>query len=128
MDVRTQSAVAVVDDDDAVRDSLLALLESFALTARGYPSAEAFLDALDDEDAGCLILDLHMPGMGGLQLLEIIRSRNIPLPVIVLTGRGDPRLDEMCRRAGANMFLHKPVDDQALLDCLLQFTRPAGRA
>jgi len=123
-----QSSIAIVDDDDAVRDSLLALLESFALNARGYASAEAFLNALGDEEADCLILDIHMPGMGGLRLLETIRSRNIRLPVIVLTGHGDERLDEMCRRAGANVFLHKPVDDQTLLNCLLRFTRPAGRA
>ena len=117
--------VAIVDDDQAVRESLLALLESFAVEARGYPSAEAYLDALGRQNVCCLILDLNMPGMGGFQLLEILRSRSIHTPVIVLTGRTDEHLDAKCRRAGADRFLRKPADGAMLVACLHQLIRPS---
>src|ERR1700754_4403917 len=88
--------ICIVDDDEAVRDSLSMLLESGGLTTRSYESADAFLEAgleVDAQDMACLILDLHMPGTSGLELLRTLRQRGVSRPVFVVSGRRDPMLD-----------------------------------
>ena len=118
MDQLASSIVHVVDDDDAVRDSMRILLESYGMEVRDYPSAQAFLAANRRPSAGCLLLDLHMPGMTGLELLEELRQAGSSLPVIIITGRSDSVLKERAVRAGAMALLDKPVDDDLLMDVL----------
>jgi FixJ family two-component response regulator len=110
--------VCIVDDDEAVRDSLSLLLESGGLATRSFPSADAFLRAGAQEMA-CLILDLHMPGTSGLELLRLLRKRGMSLPVFVVSGRRDPMLDAEVQAAGATDLLSKPFDDEVLLSLVL---------
>jgi FixJ family two-component response regulator len=86
---RARTTVYVVDDDDAVRDSMKILLESFLLSVRDFGSAAAFLDGFEPSGNDCLLLDLRLPAMGGFEILSILEERGVCLPVIVLTGRGD---------------------------------------
>ncbi|MCP2014708.1 FixJ family two-component response regulator [Deinococcus sp. HSC-46F16] len=112
----TEPTVFLVDDDDAVRDALATLLGTVGLKVRDFPDARAFLAALDREALGCLILDVRMPQVSGLQLQEQLTREGVDLPVIVITGHGDI---DVCRRAfkgGATEFLTKPVDELALLE------------
>jgi two-component system, LuxR family, response regulator FixJ len=112
------SLVHVVDDDEAVRDSTRVLLESYGMEVRDYASAQDFLAANRKNPTGCLLLDLHMPGMTGLELLEHLRRDGSNLPVIIITGRGDSVLKERAARAGAVALLDKPVDNDVLLNSL----------
>ena len=118
MDQTISRKVYVVDDDDAVRDSMRAVLESFGMQVRDYSSAQEFLVNLCHNPKGCLLLDLHMPGMSGVELLELLRMRGSTLPVIAVTGRNDPVLEERVMRAGALTLLDKPIDESMLMDAL----------
>ena len=105
--------VDIVEDDDAVRDSLCALLEAYGYTARGYASAALFLRRAT-VDGDCLIVDLHMPEMTGLELLETLRSQDVRVPALILTGRPDPSLEPRIARADVVKLLHKPVQEEHL--------------
>ena len=106
--------IHLVDDDTAVRDSMHVLLESFGMDVREYASAREFLDC-GEQDRGCLLLDVHMPGMGGIELLESMRRCGSAMPTIMISGRSDELLKERANRAGALAFLEKPVNDALLL-------------
>ncbi len=110
----------IVDDDDAIRDSLQWLLESVRLRVKSYPTAQAFLDDYTEDQCGCLIVDIRMPGMSGLELLEVLAAKNSRLPVIVITGHGDVPSAVRAMKTGAVDFLEKPVVDQMLLDRVQQ--------
>lgn len=112
----TMSLVHVVDDDAAVRDALAALLDSVGLSARTYPSADAFLTHAHPDMNGCLLLDVRMPGMGGLELQSRLRELAVPLPVIFITGHGDVPMAVKALQAGAADFIEKPFNEQQLLD------------
>jgi len=112
------SVVHVVDDDEAVRDSMRALLESHGFNVRDYASARDFLIVAPLTPMGCVVLDLHMPGMSGLELLDTLHARGYRLPIIVLTGRSDIALRQRVIRAGALILLDKPVADETLLSSL----------
>ncbi len=112
--------VHVVDDDDAVRQALCALLASVGIETRAYPSATRFLEAVSPDMSGCIVLDLRMPGMSGLDLQQVLNSRNIRLPVIIVTGHGDVSLAVRAMKAGAADFLLKPFNEQELLDRIQQ--------
>lgn len=112
--------VFVVDDDEDVRDSLRLLLRSVGLEAVAYPSADAFLDAYDAEQPGCLVLDVRMPGMSGLGLQQRLAELGATLPIIFITGHGDVPAAVRAMRSGAIDFLQKPFDDQQLLDRIHQ--------
>lgn len=118
MEFRAQRKVYVIDDDEAVRDSMRALLESFAIDVSDYPSAGDFLARVSAPTNGCMLLDLHMPGMSGLELLELMRQRGWDLPVIVITGRSDDLLKERALRAGVVAVLDKPLDESTLMNAL----------
>ncbi|MCG6859920.1 MAG: response regulator [Chromatiaceae bacterium] len=111
-----EPTVFVVDDDLEVQDALRWLIESVALPVETFASAEGFVDAVGPDRPGCLVLDVRMPGMGGLRLLESLRTLEIRLPVIVLTGHGDVPLAVRAMKAGAIDFVEKPCADQDLLD------------
>src|ERR1051325_2103149 len=112
------STVCIVDDDEAVRDSLSLLLESSGFATCSFESADAFLLS-GAPDMACLILDLHMPGTSGLELLRLLRRRGLSQPVIVVSGRRDPMLDAEVHAAGASDVLSKPFNDEVLLNLVL---------
>jgi two-component system, LuxR family, response regulator FixJ len=123
-----QPTIYVVDDDDAVRDSLKMLLESYQLTVRDFGSVPEFLNGLDAVDNSCLVLDLHLPAMGGFDVMKTLARRGIRLPVIVITGGGDAQTRARALEAGAMAFLEKPVDDQALMGAITSALRGDGAA
>jgi two-component system response regulator FixJ len=107
--------VHIVDDDASVRDSLTVLLESAGFTVRAYDSAVAFLQASSDRTAGCVLTDVQMPELNGLELQRRMSEEDIRLPVIVMTGHGDVPIAVEAMKAGAADFLEKPFDDEQLL-------------
>jgi two-component system response regulator FixJ len=107
--------VHIVDDDEAVRQSLAFLLGSAGLAVRLYDSASAFLAGLSAVKKGCLITDVRMPDMTGIELLQQLRAKACTLPAIVITGHGDIPLAVEAMRAGAVDFIEKPFDDATIL-------------
>jgi FixJ family two-component response regulator len=110
--------VYVVDDDEAVRDSLRVLLESFDFDVCDYNSAQEFLAHRCVDSKACLLLDLHMPVMSGIDLLEHMQAQGSKLPTIVITGRSDSVLKERALRSGALELIDKPVPDEVLLGAI----------
>ena len=110
--------VYIVDDDDAVRDSLSVLLESKAYTVRSFGSAPEFLAAAPSLPVGCLIADIRMPEMDGLELQQRLIERSLHFPMIVITGHGDVPLAVRAMKAGAIDFIEKPFASEAILDSL----------
>jgi RNA polymerase sigma factor (sigma-70 family) len=115
-DALAAQAVFVVDDDDAMRESLEFLLESVGIEARSFESALEFLEFYRPEMGGCLLLDVRIPGMGGLELQEKLRERGCRIPVIIMTAYADVPMAVRAMRAGAVDFIEKPFNDQQLLD------------
>ena len=107
--------VFIVDDDDAVRDSLRYLLESADLQVEDFSSAEAFLDVYSPYRVGCLLLDIRMPGMSGMELLERLAERRFFLPIIIITGHGDVSIAVRSIKTGAFDFVEKPFNTEDLL-------------
>jgi two-component system response regulator FixJ len=107
--------VHIVDDDEAMRDSLRFLFKSAKLEVETYDSGLAFLKALPTVKGGCVVTDVRMPGLSGIELLRKIKAISLELPVIVMTGHGDITLAVEAMKAGATDFLEKPFDDEALL-------------
>ena len=112
----SKSVVCIVDDDPAVRDSLKWLLSSVDLEVETYASAQEFIDAYDPDQQGCVLVDVRMPGMSGLELQEELSTRGTNLPVIVITGHSDVQMAVRAMKSGAFDFIEKPFNDQALLD------------
>lgn len=111
-----QQTVFVIDDDQAVRESLHWLLESVGYRVCSYASAHEFLNVYDGTSPGCLVLDVRIPGMSGLELQSYMLERDWCLPVIIVTGHGDVPMAVRAIKAGAIDFLQKPYNDQTLLD------------
>ena len=109
------AVVHVIDDDDAARESLAFLLGTSDVGVRTYESAVAFLDSLSGPVSGCVVTDVRMPGIDGLELLRRLKERDPSLPVIVITGHGDVPLAVEAMKVGAVDFLEKPFEDEALL-------------
>ena len=121
--------IYIVDDDDAVRDSLRALLESCDFQVQDFGSATEFLARKNDTRGDCLLLDLHMPQVDGLSLLAKMRAEGLQLPTIVITGRSDPALKQRALQSGAFALFDKPVAEDALLKAVdLAIASNAGPA
>ena len=107
--------VFVVDDEASVRDALALFLDSEGLSVRTYDSAQSFLQEYRSNFHGCMIVDIRMPGMSGLELQEILNEKGVDLPVIFLTGHGDVPMSAKAFKAGAMDFIEKPFNDEELL-------------
>jgi len=110
-----KAIVHVIDDDEAIRQSLAFLLQAAKLEVKTYASATAFLEAPPDTASGCVITDVRMPGMSGVDLLRRLKELEIAVPVIVITGHGDVALAVEAMKVGAVDFLEKPFEDDVLL-------------
>ena len=110
--------VFVVDDDESVRSSLRFLLRSASLESRAFGSAAEFLTAYDPSQPGCLVLDVRMPGMSGLELQQELNLRGAIIPVIFITGHGDIPMAVEAMQHGAHHFLQKPFRDEDLIECV----------
>lgn len=119
----TNPTVFVVDDDASIRDALSLLISLKGLRASVFASAEDFLAVYDTGWRGCLLTDLKMPGMNGLELQAKLREKGVTLPVVVLTAHGDVSTTRAALKNGAVDFLEKPVDDDVLLDVLINAIR-----
>ena len=107
--------VHIIDDDEAVRQSLAFLLKTAHLDVRIYESAAAFLSALPDVNSGCIITDVRMPGISGIDLLRRLKELKVGVPVIIITGHGDIQLAVEAMKIGAMDFIEKPFDDELLI-------------
>jgi two-component system response regulator FixJ len=120
--------IHLIDDDEAVRDGLALLIGTVGLRVQTWAQPQAFMDGFDRQGIGAIVLDVRMPGISGLTVLDTLVSQGVDQPVIMLTGHGTV---EMCRRAfksGAAEFLEKPVDDEALLEALQNAVRQHVRS
>ena len=128
MSTEQSPLVHLVDDDDAVRHGLSLLIGSVGLRVQAWADPQAFLAGFDRRAIGAIVLDVRMPGVGGLAVLDRLVADGVDLPVVMLTGHGTV---EMCRRAfkaGAAEFLEKPVDDEQLIEALQQAVRAHVRS
>jgi two-component system, LuxR family, response regulator FixJ len=121
--------VHVVDDDEAIRESIGFLLDSSGIAARTYESAAALLARVRALEGGCILTDVRMPGMSGLELVERLKELGVRHPVVVLTGHADVPLAVQAMKAGVVDFLEKPFEDEALLGAIRSaFARSRGAA
>lgn len=118
MDRRQQTTVFIVDDDEALLDALRILLKIEGITANTYCKPQKFLDNYHPKQPGCLLLDIQMPGITGLELQQTLQNVGSILPIIFITGHGDIPMAVEAMKAGAFEFLQKPFSDNALLDCI----------
>lgn len=110
-----EGMIHIIDDDAAARDSLAFLLSAADLEVRTYESARNFLDSFPGDATGCIVTDIRMPELTGIELLSLLKQRGIALPVIVMTGHGDVPLAVTAMKGGAIDFLEKPFSDDAIL-------------
>lgn len=115
---KPEPVVHIVDDEAAIRESLAMLLRSVGLASRTHASALEFLSAWTPGGEACLVADVRMPGMSGLELQEALQERSAALPTIIITGHGDVAMAVRAMKAGASDFIEKPFNDQLLLDCV----------
>src|SRR3981081_2101503 len=108
--------VAIVDDDDSMRSALRGLLKAVGLPAQAFASAEEFLKSGQQHETACLIADIRMPGMSGLELQAQLNAEHCRIPTIFITAHGDTKMRMQALRAGAVEFLSKPFDDEVLLE------------
>jgi RNA polymerase sigma factor (sigma-70 family) len=114
--ISQQPTVFIVDDDPAIRFAMQALMDSVNISHEIYASGDEFLEHVDDHRSGCLVLDIRMPGLGGLELQEELLARGSTIPIIFITGHGDVPMAVDAMQKGAVDFIQKPFRDQDLLD------------
>jgi len=112
----TAKLIAIVDDDNSMRNAVQDLLQAVDLPAEAFASAEEFLKSGKQHETACLIADIRMPGMSGLELQATLRAQRCNVPIIFITAHGDERMRMQARRAGAVEFLSKPFDKEVLID------------
>lgn len=110
--------VYIVDDDESVLKSLARLMRSASIESRAYESPQRFLAEVRNEDRACILMDVTMPRMSGLEVAKQLKEKGITLPVIALSARDDEDTRQLARDLGVQFFLRKPVDDQALIDAI----------
>jgi FixJ family two-component response regulator len=110
--------VHIVDDDESVRKGLSRLMRSAGIESRAYESPERFLAEVRNESNACILMDITMPRMSGLELAAHLKEKGIALPVIAISARDDDEMRQLARDLGVRFFLRKPVDDQALIDAI----------
>jgi two-component system response regulator FixJ len=115
-----EDIVFVVDDDDAVRDSLCFLLKTIGITGQGFGSGDEFLENFDPDTSGCILLDIGMPGISGMEVQRRLVERDCRMPIIFITGHGDIPMAVEAMHLGAFDFIQKPFHDQELLDRVQQ--------
>ena len=120
--------VFIVDDDESLRETLTRLVESVGLSARAFESATSFLEAYEPEQPGCLVLDVRMRGMSGLDLLSNLRAGGSALPVIMMSAFGDVATAVRAMKAGALDFVEKPFSNQAMLELIQQSLKADSQA
>jgi FixJ family two-component response regulator len=116
--IQSQQTVFIVDDDDDVRDALSLLMKSIGLPSKGYASAWSFLQDFDGDRPGCLVLDIRMPDMTGLELQRELLRCKAHIPIIFITGHADVAMAVETMKGGAIDFIQKPFSDQDLIDCI----------
>ena len=116
--VITKPTVFIIDDDDAVRNSSQTLIESMDIQTHAFSDVQSFLDAFDSDQPGCILLDVRLPQMSGLELQEYLHSKGINTPIIFVSGHSNVSMAVRTLKAGAVDFLEKPFDDQILLDSI----------
>jgi CheY-like chemotaxis protein len=118
------SLIAVIDDDESVRKALVRLLRSSNFEPLAFPSARSFLEVFDDLAVDCMVLDLQMPDMAGLDLLRRLRELNLERepPVVIITAHDEPGSRERCIAAGASAYLRKPVESNVLIGIINKLT------
>jgi FixJ family two-component response regulator len=114
--IRSEALVAIVDDEESIRKALLRLFRLNSFRAEAFSSAADLLDSLSDRTPDCIVLDLHMPRMTGVELLRRLGTLERPPPVIVITAHDEPHVRDECRRLGTRHYLLKPIDSNRLLD------------
>jgi FixJ family two-component response regulator len=115
---RKAKMVVVIEDDESYRAAVERLLRSAGLSVQSFGSAEGFLDSGRQHETGCLISDIRMPGMSGLELQSKLNSDHCPIPTIFITAHGDEKMRLQAMRGGAVLFLTKPFDDEILLEAV----------
>ncbi len=115
---KSRLRVAVIDDDESVRKALKRLLRAADLDADTFASGRDFLESLSAQLPDCIVLDLHMPSMNGLDVQQELARSGRQLPIVVVTGHDEPQARAQCLSAGASAYLRKPLDDEALLDAI----------
>jgi FixJ family two-component response regulator len=118
--LRSDAVISIVDDDPSVREAMLGLVRSLGFHAVTFPSAEEFLQSEQIDETTCLITDVQMPGLTGVELQRHLISRGSTVPIIFVTASPERRIEEQARSAGAAGFLNKPFDDEKLIECLNQ--------
>jgi two-component system response regulator FixJ len=116
----TQQQVFIIDDDDAVRDAMSMLLDADSIAHCCFETAGEFFEVYDGSQRGCLVLDIRMPGMSGLELQEKLKQSGSTLPIIFMTGHGDVPMAVEAMRQGAVDFMRKPISETDLLECIQQ--------
>ena len=116
--MQSDAMIFIVDDEEVVRDALGLLVKSVGLQSTGFSTAQEFLDKYKPVEMGCLVLDVRMPGMSGIELLEKLQTLKNNLPTIVMTGHGDVKMAVRAMKIGALDFVEKPFNDQAMLDSI----------
>jgi two-component system response regulator FixJ len=122
-----EPVVHVIDDDRAVRESLLFLLDCAGMRAHGHESADSFLAALPQLDRGCIVTDVRMPGMSGIDLVARLKALGVPDPVIVITGHADVPMAIGAMKQGVADFIEKPFNDETILDSIRAALARHGR-
>lgn len=126
--MKPQGKVCIVEDDPVVRQSLAMLLESLGMQVASHASGREFLDDPRCGECDCLILDVRMPGLGGLEVQARMAERGLPVPIVFITGHGDVPMAVAAMKAGALDFIEKPFEDQVLIDSIRRAAEEIGRS